>query len=121
LAQKVSGWKVCLKPQNVRASLAAVAAGDGTESTLVKFDREFRSDADTNDVYLWGEQPAFGRVRFSIDSEILVDCLGVKNPVHREGNLARCEANRERIERACRRAFSRRLANRVSLTATDFA
>jgi hypothetical protein len=81
----------------------------------VKFDREFRSDAGTNDVYLWGEQPAFGRVRFSIESGILVDHLGARNPVHREGNLSHCEAKRERIERACRRAFSRRLANRVSL------
>ena len=87
----------------------------------MKFDREFRSDTGTNDVYLWGEQPAFGRVRFSIDGEILVDHLGVKNPVHPEGNLAHCEAKRERIERACRRAFSRRLANRVSLSAVDFA
>jgi hypothetical protein len=87
----------------------------------VKFDSEFRSDADTNDVYLWGEQPAFGRVRFSIDGRFLVDHLGVKNPAHREGNLARCEASWERIERACRRAFSRRLANRVSLAAIDFA
>jgi hypothetical protein len=55
----------------------------------VKFDREFRSDAGTNDVYLWGEQPAFGRVRFSIDSEILVDRLGAKTPVHREGAISR--------------------------------
>ena len=23
----------------------------------MKFDREFRSDAGTNDIYLWGEQP----------------------------------------------------------------
>ena len=87
----------------------------------MKFDREFISDVGPNDVYLWGEQPAFGRVRFSIDSEILVDHLGVSNPVNRNDNLAHCEAKRERIERACRRAFSRRLANRVSLVAIDFA
>jgi hypothetical protein len=87
----------------------------------MKFDREFRSDAGTNDIYLWGEAPNFGRVRFSIDSVILVDHLGVGNPVHRENNLAHCKANRERVERACRRAFLRRLANRVSLEAIDFA
>ena len=87
----------------------------------MKFDREFRSDAGTNDVYLWGEQPAFGRVRFSIDSRILVDHLGVRNPVHHEDNLAHCEAKRGRIERACRRAFTRRLADRVSLAAINFA
>jgi hypothetical protein len=70
---------------------------------------------------LRGEATNFGRVRFSIDSVILVDHLGVRNPVHRENNLAHCKANRERVERACRRAFSRRLADRVSLAATDFA
>jgi hypothetical protein len=96
-------------------------ASEAIQERLMKFDREFRPDAGTNEVFLWGEQPAFDRVRFSIDSGILVDHLGVKNPVHREDNLGRCEAERERIERACRRAFSRRLANRVSLTAIDFA
>jgi hypothetical protein len=87
----------------------------------VKFDAEFIPDIGTNDVYLWGEAPNFGRVRFSIDSVILVDHLGVRNPVHRENNLAHCKAKRERVERACRRAFSRRRANRVSLAAIDFA
>ncbi len=47
--------------------------------------------------------------------------LSVSNPVHRENNLSHCKANRERVERACRRAFLRRLANRVSLEAIDFA
>jgi hypothetical protein len=87
----------------------------------VKFDAEFIPDIGTNDVYLWGEAPNFGRVRFSIDSVILVDHLGVSNPVHRENNLAHCKTNRERVERAFRRAFSRRPANRVSLEAIDFA
>ena len=87
----------------------------------MKFDPEFIPDIGTNDVYLWGEAPNFGRVRFSIDSVILVDHLGVGNPNHRENNLAHCKANRERVERGCRRAFSRRLANRVSLAAVDFA
>jgi hypothetical protein len=87
----------------------------------MKFDPEFIPDIGTNDVYLWGEAPNFGRVRFSIDSVILVDHLDVRNPVHRENNLAHCKAKRERVERACRRAFSRRLANRVSLAAIDFA
>lgn len=85
----------------------------------MKFDAEFIPDIGTNDVYLWGEAPNFGRVRFSIDSVILVDHLGVRNPVHRENNLAHCKANRERVERACRRAFSRRLANCVSLVTID--
>jgi hypothetical protein len=97
------------------------SAGDGTGARLVKFDPEFIPDTATNDVYLWGEAPNFGRVRFSIDSVILVDHLGIRNPVHRENNLAHCKAKRERVERACRRAFSRRLANRVSLAAVDFA
>ena len=35
--------------------------------------------------------------------------------------LACVATNRERVERARRRAFSRRLANRVSLAAVDFA
>jgi hypothetical protein len=87
----------------------------------VKFDPEFIRDIGTNDVYLWGEAPNFGRVRFSTDSVILVDHLSVSNPVHRENNLAHCKANRERVERACRRAFLRRLAYRVSLEAIDFA
>jgi hypothetical protein len=87
----------------------------------VKFDPEFISDIGTNDVYLWGEAPNFGRVRFSIDSVILVDHLGVRNPVHRGNNLAHCKAYRDRVERACHRAFSRRLANCVSLAAIDFA
>src|SRR5271167_3258117 len=86
---------------------------------LVKFDAEFIPDIGTNDVYLWGEAPNFGRIRFSIDSVILVDHLGVRNPVHRENNLAHCKANRERVERACRNAFSRRLANCVSLVTID--
>lgn len=43
----------------------------------MKFDPEFIPDIGTNDVYLWGEAPNFGRVRFSIDSVILVDHLGV--------------------------------------------
>ncbi len=87
----------------------------------MEFNPVFIADEVTNDVYLWGEAPNFGRVRFSIDSVILVDHLGVRNPVHRENNLAHCKANRERVERACRRAFSRRLANRISLEAVDFA
>jgi hypothetical protein len=121
LAQEVSGWTVCLKPQNVRASLAG-RSQRVMGSTLVKFDPEFIPDIGTSDVYLWGEAPNFGGgVRFSTDSVILVDHLGVGNPVHRENNLAHCKANRERVERACRRAFSRRLANRVSLAAVDFA
>jgi hypothetical protein len=64
---------------------------------------------------------ASGRVRFSIDQGILVDRLGVKNPVHREGNLARCEAERDQIEGACRRAFSQRKSAVVSLEPIDFA
>ena len=44
----------------------------------MKFDPEFIPDIGTNDVYLWGEAPNFGRVRFSIDSVILVDHLGVR-------------------------------------------
>ena len=44
----------------------------------MKFDPGFISDIGTNDVYLWGEAPNFGRVRFSIDSVILVDHLGLK-------------------------------------------
>lgn len=59
--------------------------------------------------------PFFNRQRNSCRS------FGCRNPVHRENNLAHCKANRERVERACRRAFSRRLANRVSLAAVDFA
>ena len=34
----------------------------------MKFDAEFIPDIGTNDVYLWGEAPNFGRIRFSIDS-----------------------------------------------------
>jgi hypothetical protein len=60
----------------------------------MKFDPEFIPDIGTNDVYLWGEAPNFGRVRFSIDSVILVDHLGVRNPVHRENILAHCKAKR---------------------------
>jgi hypothetical protein len=59
----------------------------------VKFDAEFIPDIGTNDVYLWGEAPNFGRIRFSIDSVILVDHLGVRNPVHRENNLRRQAEN----------------------------
>ena len=37
----------------------------------MEFNPVFIADEVTNDVYLWGEAPNFGRVRFSIDSVIL--------------------------------------------------
>ena len=94
--------------------------GGGTGSTLNEIRPRVIPDTGTNDVYLWGEAPNFGRVRFSIDSVILVDHLGVIDPVHRENNLAHCKAKRERVERACRRAFSRRRESCL-LAAVDFA
>ena len=44
----------------------------------MEFNPVFIADEVTNEVYLWGEAPNFGRVRFSIDSVILVDHLGVR-------------------------------------------
>jgi hypothetical protein len=47
--------------------------------------------------------------------------LGVVNPVHIDESIERCKAQREKIEAACRRAFERKPADRVSLTEIDFA
>ena len=87
----------------------------------MKFDPEFIPDIGTNDVYLWGEAPNFGRVRFSIDSVILVDHLGVRNPVHRENNLAHCKANRGEGRARLSPRFLAKTCKSRSLAAIDFA
>jgi hypothetical protein len=85
----------------------------------MKFE-DFKATTGTdNTIILWADAPA-RRVRFLIGTSILAEQLGVKNPVHVDASIKRCEAQREKIEAACRRAFKRQPADFVSLTAVDF-
>jgi hypothetical protein len=71
-------------------------------------------------VIIWADESPSRRVRFSIVASILTDQLGVENPVKDQAVIKSCEAQRDKIEAACRRAFKRHPADDVSLTAADF-
>jgi hypothetical protein len=84
----------------------------------MKFEH-FAANTD-NTIIIWADESPSRRVRFTIGTSILTE-LGVGNPVHHEQSIKRCEEQREKIEAACRRAFERKPADRVSLTEIDFA
>jgi hypothetical protein len=89
---------------------------------MLAFDARFVS-AGAEDVLgcmLWADEPKFGRVRFQIGHRILVDVLHSGNPVHHDETAKLCEACRLRIEKACRRAFTREQSARVELSLIDF-
>ena len=86
----------------------------------MKFEDFKATTGPDNTIILWADAPS-RRVRFLIGTSILTERLGVGNPVHTDVSIKRCEAQREKIEAACRRAFKRQPAEFVSLTAVDFA
>jgi hypothetical protein len=71
-------------------------------------------------VTIWADESPSRRVRFSIAASILVDQLGVENPVKDQAVIKLCEEQRDKIEAACRRAFERQPAGDVSLVDADF-
>ena len=85
----------------------------------MKFEDFKATTGPDNTIILWADAPS-RRVRFLIGTSIYQQ-LGVGNPVHTDVSIKRCEAQREKIEAACRRAFKRQPAEFVSLTAVDFA
>jgi hypothetical protein len=72
-------------------------------------------------VILWADESPSRRVRFSIGASILVDQLGVENPVKDQALIKLCDAQRDKIEAACERAFARDPSDRVALMEADFA
>jgi hypothetical protein len=88
----------------------------------MKFDDDFAAKIGIgNTIILWADESPSRRVRFSIGQSILIEQLGVRNPVRVDESIRRCEAQREKIEAACHRAFKREPADFVSLAAADFA
>jgi hypothetical protein len=85
------------------------------------FDADFATDGYGLVVGLWASEPIGGRVRFLLDSKLLVEELQGGNPVHDERNIDLCRANRTKIEAACRTAFAQRPAKDVGLTKLDFS
>jgi hypothetical protein len=73
-----------------------------------------------NTIVLWADESPSRRVRFSIGRSILIEQLGVRNPVRVDESIKRCEEQREMIEAACLRAFKRQPADFVTLMAADF-
>jgi hypothetical protein len=73
------------------------------------------------EVTIWADELPSRRVRFSIGSSILIDELGAENPVKDLAVIKLCEAQREKIEAACERAFARDLSDLVALREADFA
>jgi hypothetical protein len=71
-------------------------------------------------VTIWADESPSRRVRFSIGASILTDQLGVENPVKDQVVIKLCEAQRDKIEAACRRAFQRDPSDRVTVTDADF-
>jgi hypothetical protein len=88
----------------------------------MKFDNSFvaKTGLDQPTVILWADESPSRRVRFSIGASILTDQLGVENPVKDLTVIKLCEAQRDRVETACRRAFERQPADDVSLVDADF-
>lgn len=89
---------------------------------MLAFDARFLPDGQGEGAFgcmLWADEPKFGRVRFHVGSRILVDVLHGGNPVHHDENVKLCEACRLRIEKACRRAFTREQSARVELSLID--
>jgi hypothetical protein len=70
---------------------------------------------------LLADEPTYGQVTFTINSEILVNVLLAANPVYGRGNEELCEKERPRIEKACQQAFSERPGTEVVLSRRDFA
>jgi hypothetical protein len=66
-------------------------------------------------VTIWADESPTRRVRFSIGASILTDRLGVENPVKDQTVIKLCEAQRQKIEAACERAFQREPSERVVL------
>jgi hypothetical protein len=90
---------------------------------MLTFDARFVPDGETEGLLgyiLWANEPELGRVRFHIGRRILMDVLNGGNPVHHDENIRFCETCRPRIEKACRRAFSRERSARVDLSLIDF-
>jgi hypothetical protein len=81
---------------------------------------DFAADTDNTVVLKASVLDLQGTVQFRVGSQILVDHLGVRNPVHHDENAQSCEAQREKIEAASRRAFKRAPSTRVTLIAEDF-
>jgi hypothetical protein len=85
----------------------------------MNFDRSFISDGMLG-CLIWADEPTVKRVRFFIGSLVLQDVLHGGNPVHDEANIALCERERSRIEKASRRAFAERPGARIELKRADF-
>jgi hypothetical protein len=88
----------------------------------MKFDDSFvaKTGLGQPTVILWADESPARRVRFSIGASILVDQLGVENPVKDLAVIKLCEAEREKIEAACRRAHKREPSDDVALVDADF-
>jgi hypothetical protein len=71
-------------------------------------------------VILWADKSPSERVRFSIGASMLTEQLGVGNPVSDQSVIKSCEAQRDKIEAACLRAFHRDPSIPVTLTDADF-
>ena len=71
-------------------------------------------------IILTADDPQSGRIKFSLNSEILAEQIGVKSPVRLKEGIKSCEAQREKIEAACGRAYERQPSTRVTLTDADF-
>ena len=88
----------------------------------MKFDDSFvaKTGLGLPTVILWADDLPTRRVRFSIGSTVLTDRLGIESPVKDQAVLKDCEAQRQRIEAACERAYQREPVDRVTLTEADF-
>jgi hypothetical protein len=60
-------------------------------------------------------------VKFVIEPKIVADVLEAPNGVIGEQAKKHCEKHRERIEKACRKAYASRSDSRVVLEADDFS
>jgi hypothetical protein len=88
----------------------------------MKFDDTFiaKTGLGIPTVMIWADESPTRRVRFSIGGSVLTDQLGVESPVKDLAVLKLCEAQRQKIEAVCERAFQRDPSDRVTVSDADF-
>ena len=80
---------------------------------------DFHSDGICS-AFICADNESGERTKFKVGSNVLIEVLSIPNPVHDDLIVNFCKKSRQRIEEACKRAFTERAAMHIELLPADF-